>query len=185
MPLIQPGMVLPWAESEAELSTADLVADGPRKAFDSLHGSVWRKQQKGSLSGRRPPHRALQAEPDSSKSARGTVIPGRFASGTSRQLLTTGRLKNGPVFYRGEITIAGEPKDSYLATRAWTRGYVWVNGNNVGRFWTPKGPQQALFVPGVFLYSGINEIVVLELEAKREGITPFLSAPDFSGPVFE
>lgn len=33
---------------------------------------------------------------------------------------------------RGDISI-DEPKDSYLSTRVWERGYVWVNGHNIGR----------------------------------------------------
>jgi len=38
-------------------------------------------------------------------------------------------------------------------------------------------------VPGVFLQNGLNEIVVLELEAKRHGNMEFVSMPDFSGPI--
>lgn len=34
---------------------------------------------------------------------------------------------------RGEVFITDELKDSYLSTRSWTRGYVWVNGHNIGR----------------------------------------------------
>ena len=29
----------------------------------------------------------------------------------------------------------------------WTKGSVWVNGFNIGRYWQDKGPQQTLFVP--------------------------------------
>lgn len=53
------------------------------------------------------------------------------------------------------------------------------------RYWTAKGPQQALYVPAVFLHEGSNEIVVLELEAKRPGATEFLSQPDFSGATLD
>jgi beta-galactosidase len=60
---------------------------------------------------------------------------------------------------------------------------VWVNGHNLGRFWTAAGPQQTLYVPKAFLMSGENEIVVLELETvpdiKR---VELVAEPDFSGP---
>ena len=62
------------------------------------------------------------------------------------------------------------------------RGLAWVNGHNVGRYWTTKGPQQALFVPGVWLRAGENEIVVLELElAPSSPHVTLVDRPDFSG----
>jgi beta-galactosidase len=42
----------------------------------------------------------------------------------------------------------------------WQKGYVFVNGYNLGRYWK-KGPQQKLFLPGVWLKKGVNEVVVL------------------------
>ena len=39
---------------------------------------------------------------------------------------------------------------------------MFVNGINLGRYWN-KGPQQKLFVPGVWLKKGENDVVVLEL----------------------
>ncbi len=44
----------------------------------------------------------------------------------------------------------------------WQKGYVFVNEINLGRYWK-KGPQQKLFLPGVWLKKGVNEIIVLEL----------------------
>jgi beta-galactosidase len=43
---------------------------------------------------------------------------------------------------------------------SWQKGYVFVNGVNLGRYWN-KGPQQKLFLPGVWLKKGENEVVVL------------------------
>lgn len=37
-----------------------------------------------------------------------------------------------------------------------------MNGYNLGRYWN-KGPQVKLFLPGVWLKKGVNEIVVLDL----------------------
>ncbi len=40
------------------------------------------------------------------------------------------------------------------------KGYVWVNGKNLGRYWN-VGPSLKIFCPGVWLNKGNNEIVVL------------------------
>lgn len=66
--------------------------------------------------------------------------------------------------------------------RVWTRGMAWVNGHNLGRFWTPAGPQETLYVPKAFLISGANELVVLELERYPSSLSAeFIAVPDFSG----
>jgi beta-galactosidase len=49
---------------------------------------------------------------------------------------------------------------------AWTKGIAWVNGHNLGRFWS-IGPQQTLYVPGCWLRKGGNEIVVLDFFGPR------------------
>jgi beta-galactosidase len=75
-------------------------------------------------------------------------------------------------------------RDTFLSTKAWARGMVWVNGHNLGRYWTAAGPQQTLYVPKWFLKSGSNEVVVLELEKAPDcRLVKFLSEPDFSGYV--
>jgi beta-galactosidase len=43
--------------------------------------------------------------------------------------------------------------DTYLNMTKFNRGYVWVNGNNLGRY-SSAGPQQKLFCPGVWLQLG-------------------------------
>lgn len=85
---------------------------------------------------------------------------------------------------RGLFTIAQESssiQDTFLLTTAWTRGMVWVNGHNLGRFWTSAGPQQTLYVPKSFLLSGTNELVVLELDHSPDTRRlEFVAAPEFS-----
>lgn len=44
----------------------------------------------------------------------------------------------------------------------YTKGYVWVNGINVGRYWN-VGPQLRLYVPAPFLKKGENVIDILDL----------------------
>ncbi|HXY39477.1 MAG TPA: glycoside hydrolase family 35 protein [Vicinamibacteria bacterium] len=68
---------------------------------------------------------------------------------------------HGPSFFRGHFELQ-RTGDTWIDTRGWTKGSVWVNGRNLGRHWR-IGPQQTLFCPGVWLRQGTNEIVVLDL----------------------
>ncbi|RST05260.1 beta-galactosidase, partial [Streptomyces sp. WAC05374] len=67
-----------------------------------------------------------------------------------------------PGLYRmvAEVDGAG---DAALELPGWTRGFVWLNGFCLGRYWG-VGPQESLFVPGPVLREGANEVWVLELE---------------------
>jgi beta-galactosidase len=64
--------------------------------------------------------------------------------------------------------------DTYLDFSKWGKGVVWVNGHNLGRYWS-IGPQQTIYVPAEWLKTGENEIVVFELlkplEMELKGIT--------------
>ncbi|MFL4493209.1 beta-galactosidase [Streptomyces sp. VTCC 41912] len=66
--------------------------------------------------------------------------------------------------HRGTVTVpAGGVGDAVLELPGWTRGFAWVGGFPVGRYWS-VGPQRGLFVPGPVLREGENEVLVLELE---------------------
>jgi beta-galactosidase len=69
--------------------------------------------------------------------------------------------KTSPRFYRYNLTLQ-EIGDTYLNMANWKKGYVFVNGINIGRYWN-RGPQQKVFVPGVWLKKGANDIVVFDL----------------------
>ncbi len=64
----------------------------------------------------------------------------------------------GPAFYRGQFELR-DLGDTFLDTRGWGKGAVWINGHALGRFWN-VGPQQTLYVPAPWLRSGSNEIIV-------------------------
>ncbi|MFI0978849.1 beta-galactosidase family protein [Streptomyces sp. NPDC021093] len=57
-----------------------------------------------------------------------------------------------------------------LELPGWTRGFVWVNGFCLGRYWPGAGPQEALYVPGPILREGANEVWVLEVEGSAEDL---------------
>ena len=64
------------------------------------------------------------------------------------------------VFYRGKFTI-DEAKDTFLNTDNFTKGFVMINGFNIGRYWE-IGPQKTLYIPASLLNEGENEIVIFE-----------------------
>ncbi|MFJ7069370.1 beta-galactosidase family protein [Streptomyces sp. NPDC101115] len=68
----------------------------------------------------------------------------------------------GPGLYRVSVEV-GSPGDAWLRLPGRTRGFVWVNGFCLGRYWN-AGPQDSLYVPGPVLTAGANEVWVLELE---------------------
>ncbi|MFB6631818.1 beta-galactosidase family protein [Streptomyces sp. NPDC056362] len=73
-----------------------------------------------------------------------------------------GPVPGGPGLCRGVLDVTGAG-DAWLRLPGGTRGFVWVNGFCLGRYWA-AGPQEALFVPGPVLREGANEVWVLELE---------------------
>lgn len=64
--------------------------------------------------------------------------------------------------YRAEIQLEN-PIDTFLDMKDWKKGYVWVNGHLLGRYWH-IGPQERLYCPGEFLKNGQNTIEVLDLQ---------------------
>ncbi|MEV8586191.1 beta-galactosidase family protein [Streptomyces sp. NPDC051180] len=68
----------------------------------------------------------------------------------------------GPGLYRAVLDVSGAG-DAVLRLPGATRGFVWVNGFCLGRYWA-VGPQDSLFVPGPVVREGANEVWVLELE---------------------
>mgnify|MGYP003575518924 FL=1 len=69
-------------------------------------------------------------------------------------------LQGRPAFYEGAFTLS-EVGDTFLNMEDWGKGIVFVNGKNLGRYWQ-VGPQQTLFVPGVWLKKGENKIIIFE-----------------------
>ncbi len=70
------------------------------------------------------------------------------------------RLLGAPALYKGTFNLT-ETGDTFLDMEDWGKGIVFINGKNIGRYWH-VGPQQTLYVPGVWLKKGQNEIVIFE-----------------------
>ncbi|XP_047375569.1 beta-galactosidase-1-like protein 3 isoform X2 [Sciurus carolinensis] len=67
----------------------------------------------------------------------------------------------GPAFYQGTLKADSSPRDTFLRLPGWVSGFVFINGRNLGRYWN-IGPQETLYLPGVWLHPGNNEIILFE-----------------------
>ena len=69
--------------------------------------------------------------------------------------------RQGPAFYRSFVEIK-ETADTFINPKGWTKGHIYANGFNLGRYWT-VGPQLTLYVPEPLLRPGTNEFVCFEI----------------------
>src|SRR5262249_33622804 len=81
--------------------------------------------------------------------------------------LTTGNLKfsakpvtGQPALYKGTFNV-DEVNDTWLDMRGFGKGFVFLNGINLGKYWQ-IGPQQTLYVPACWLKKGTNEVIVFD-----------------------
>lgn len=63
----------------------------------------------------------------------------------------------GPVAIKFTLPV-DNPQDTFLDMSAWGKGVVFVNGFNLGRYWSTVGPQQTLYLPGPLLQTGDNTV---------------------------
>jgi beta-galactosidase len=68
---------------------------------------------------------------------------------------------NEPAFYKGYFNVKSN-SDFYLDMRWFKKGVAWINGHCLGRYWN-IGPTQTMYVPGVWLNKGKNEVVILDM----------------------
>jgi beta-galactosidase len=89
----------------------------------------------------------------------------------------------GAGIHRGTFHLA-TTGDTFLDTRRWGKGTVWINGYHLGRFWD-IGPQQTMYVPGPWLRVGRNEIVVFSFTRPARTTMSGLPTPVFETPGAE
>ena len=72
-----------------------------------------------------------------------------------------------PIFLKGEFS-ADNKNECFVKLDGFTKGLVYVNGFNLGRYWN-IGPQKTLYLPGQLLCADKpNEIIVMEFEGYKE-----------------
>ncbi|MEO6992744.1 MAG: beta-galactosidase, partial [Lacunisphaera sp.] len=80
-----------------------------------------------------------------------------------------------PAFWRATVKL-NQTGDCFLDMRPWSKGFVWVNGHNLGRYWN-IGPQQTMYVPGPWLNAGDNEVIILDLLGPEKPLVAALDHP--------
>jgi beta-galactosidase len=65
-----------------------------------------------------------------------------------------------PALYKGTFTL-NQTADTYLDMRGFGKGFVYLNGHNLGKYWE-IGPTQTIYVPAGWLKKGKNEVVVFD-----------------------
>jgi len=83
-----------------------------------------------------------------------------------------------PMFLKGSLEISGTPADTFLRLDSFTKGFVTVNGFNIGRYFNSAGPQKTLYIPAPLLKTGSNEIIVFETDGFNRPVITFQDAPD-------
>ncbi|XP_029374815.1 beta-galactosidase-1-like protein 2 [Echeneis naucrates] len=81
-----------------------------------------------------------------------------------------------PGFFMGRMFAYGYPSDTFVKLPGWAKGVIFINGLNLGRYWS-IGPQQTLYLPGPFVNSGINQVIVFE-EQEGDYQVHFEDTPD-------
>lgn len=77
-------------------------------------------------------------------------------------LRSTGKNLSKPgIFFKGNFSLI-TPGDTYFDISSYSKGIVWINGHNLGRYWE-IGPQKRLYCPASFIKQGLNEILILDL----------------------
>lgn len=82
---------------------------------------------------------------------------------------------DGPAAWIAEFALDAAA-DLFLDTAPWGKGYAFVNGFFLGRYWR-NGPQRTLYVPAPATRPGANRLVVLELDQLLEPLAVFADAP--------
>jgi len=66
--------------------------------------------------------------------------------------------------------------DTYIDMSKWQKGTLYVNGRNLGRYWS-VGPQLSLYCPAPFLKKGENRIDIIEMELSDPQLVRGLPRP--------
>ncbi len=87
-----------------------------------------------------------------------------------------------PAFYTFSLEVSGSSSagDTWISTRSFKKGVVFVNGRNLGRYWEERSSQHSLYVPACFLKPGQNSIVVFETEGTATSFDGTLITRDHS-----
>ncbi len=86
-----------------------------------------------------------------------------------------------PTVYKGSFMLS-RVADTYLDMRNFGKGFVFLNGINLGKYWQ-AGPQQTLYIPADWLKKGKNEIMVFDALKSGHTHVSSLNKPILDAPV--
>jgi beta-galactosidase len=75
--------------------------------------------------------------------------------------------KKPGTFFKGSFSL-DKTADTFIDLTNFIKGFVWINGKNLGRYWE-IGPQQRLYCPASWLKKGNNEIIIFDLHKTEPG----------------
>lgn len=82
---------------------------------------------------------------------------------TVYDLRSSGKNLNKPgLIFKGSF-MSQEKGDTFFDLSNYTKGIVWINGHNLGRYWN-IGPQKRLYCPDSWIKEGLNEIIIFDLQ---------------------
>lgn len=127
----------------------------------------------------------LQAPTQSKGIRTGVMVDIHFESGWEQYALPLDHVEqvdfsgewkaDTPAFYRYEFE-ADEPADTFLDCSRLGKGAAFVNGVNLGRYWS-EGPVCYLYIPAPLLKAGKNEIILFETEGVTSESLELKAAP--------
>jgi beta-galactosidase GanA len=71
------------------------------------------------------------------------------------------------IFFSGTFDLE-TAADTFIDMTNFVKGFVWVNGHNLGRYWE-TGPQTRLYCPAPWLKTGENEIIIFDMHKTTAG----------------
>lgn len=102
-------------------------------------------------------------------------FPFKDLAGSRFTARATATVRKQPGCYKGYFTIT-ETGDTYLDMRSFGKGFVFLNGYNLGKYWQ-IGPQQTIYIPSGWLKKGKNEIIVFDELKQGHTTISTLKAP--------
>lgn len=106
-----------------------------------------------------------------------TMYPLPMDDLTALEFKPLGGAVDSAAFLRGKLNIEGTPCDTFIELPGFTKGVVFINGFNLGRYYNPAGPQKTLYVPAPVLNEGENEIIVFESDSAENTAVVFSATP--------
>jgi beta-galactosidase len=91
------------------------------------------------------------------------------------------QILSGPIIFHSEVELKEEDLgDTYWDASRWGKGFLVINGFNMGRYWPLAGPQISTFIPKDLLKVGKNKFTIIEQQMAPQDITMnFVDKPIF------